>query len=368
MKNKKKNIDDDNGVSILSTRLKGEQLDDDMINELMASEKEEKKSKEINTKEPNNINDGSVVNSDTGTCQTEEQDQSLKDNKVHEPDDIKEEGNPEHVLSKFQDNKTPVRTDYIPTGQPTIQPMVQQINPGMQQYIGYSVVSQPIAYSPAAQQPIIQQPVIQQQAYGNEIYTDNVDNQGIQSKACIQTPRKRISTRGRRTTGRRIFDAIIYKIIGLAVIAAVVFLLSKYVFGMVKLDNEYMFPTYDKGEMLITEKLSRYFGSYKSNDIVVVEKADKVFAARIIGCPGDTIYINEDGSIYINGEVFEELEELDIIADAGAAGEEIKLGSKEFFVLSDNRNNGFDSRNTSVGVIKKSEIYGSVLFNINFDD
>ena len=48
--------------------------------------------------------------------------------------------------------------------------------------------------------------------------------------------------------------------------------------------------------------------------------------------------------------------------DAGLAEEGVKLGSDEYFVLGDNRNNSEDSRSANIGNVKKEDILGRAWF------
>ena len=73
--------------------------------------------------------------------------------------------------------------------------------------------------------------------------------------------------------------------------------------------------------------------------------------------PGETVNIDRDGTIYINGEVLEE--------DYGYGrtepqerGSEVVLSEDEYFVLGDNREVSLDSRYFEVGNIPRSIIIG----------
>ena len=50
------------------------------------------------------------------------------------------------------------------------------------------------------------------------------------------------------------------------------------------------------------------------------------------------------------------------IDTAGIAGEKLKLGGDEYFVLGDNRKNSEDSRSADIGKVKRSYIYGKAWF------
>ena len=70
------------------------------------------------------------------------------------------------------------------------------------------------------------------------------------------------------------------------------------------------------------------------------------------------------GNIYINGELLSESYGKEAIKDPGMAANSIYLGSDEYFVLGDNRNNSSDSRDPSVGLIKRDQIIGRAWLRI----
>ena len=78
---------------------------------------------------------------------------------------------------------------------------------------------------------------------------------------------------------------------------------------------------------------------------------------------GETVQI-KDERLYINGVLAEEDEGYDKMADAGITENEITLGSDEYFVLGDNRNNSEDSRSGNIGPIKRDNIVGKAWFHM----
>ena len=74
------------------------------------------------------------------------------------------------------------------------------------------------------------------------------------------------------------------------------------------------------------------------------------------------------GYVYINGELLEEDESYDKIADPGIAENEIILGIDEYFVLGDNRNNSEDSRSGNIGIVDKDNITGKAWFHLGCEE
>ncbi len=141
-----------------------------------------------------------------------------------------------------------------------------------------------------------------------------------------------------------------------------------YVGQRTEVSGESMSNTLHSGDTLWIDKLEYEFGSPKRFDVVVFpygEDDDTYYIKRIIGLPGETVYIDEDGTIYINDEPLEgDKYGREVIAEdkRGVASEEITLGDDEYFVLGDNRNNSRDSRVSDVGNIHKNDIIGRAVF------
>lgn len=118
-----------------------------------------------------------------------------------------------------------------------------------------------------------------------------------------------------------------------------------------------------EGDNLIVDKITYRFSDPKRFDIIVFPfryQENTYYIKRIIGLPGETVQIDDDGNIYIDGELLQESFGREVIRPetVGIASEPVVLGDDEYFVMGDNRNNSTDSRTEIVGNIHRSEIIG----------
>lgn len=164
---------------------------------------------------------------------------------------------------------------------------------------------------------------------------------------------------------RELLGMLVY----VGIVLAVTFLIITFVGQRTHVSGESMENTLDDGDQLIVDKVTYRFHAPERYDIIVFPfryKDNTYYIKRIIGLPGETVQIMDDGSIYINGEKLEENYGMEVIKPEtiGRAAEPIELGDDEYFVMGDNRNNSSDSRTDMVGNIKRENIIGKAWLRI----
>ena len=165
----------------------------------------------------------------------------------------------------------------------------------------------------------------------------------------------------RQTEIRAVFEIILY----FALVACITFLIIHFVGQHTVVNGVSMQPTLSDGDNLIVDKLSYRFHDPDRFDIIVFPQEDgRYFIKRIIGLPGESVRIDEDGFIYINGEKLQESYGKEVMRDPGLAKDGIQLGADEYFVLGDNRNDSMDSRMAEVGPIVGERIIGRAWLRI----
>ena len=159
---------------------------------------------------------------------------------------------------------------------------------------------------------------------------------------------------------RGIAGEILSFLLYVVVVVGITFLIIHYVGQRTYVSGSSMENTLSDGDNLIVDKITYRFSDPKRYDIIVFPyqyEDNTYFIKRIIGLPGETVQI-VDGTIYINGEVLGESYGREVMKNSGMAADPITLGDDEYFVLGDNRNDSTDSRDPSVGKIKRNQIIG----------
>ena len=113
------------------------------------------------------------------------------------------------------------------------------------------------------------------------------------------------------------------------------------------------------GDRVVGNRLSYLTKDPERYDVIIFKYPDdesQLFIKRIIGLPGETVEIR-DGHIYIDGssEPLEDVETKEYMV--GNYGP-YTVPDGCYFVMGDNRNDSMDSRDPSVGKIKRNQIIG----------
>lgn len=161
----------------------------------------------------------------------------------------------------------------------------------------------------------------------------------------------------------KVMKEMISTLLYLLCVLCLTWLVITFVGQRTEVDGASMEPTLYNGDNLIVDKISYRFKDPQRFDIIVFPfqyEEDTYYIKRIIGLPGETVQIDQEGNIYINGTKLDENYGKEIIKaeTVGLAGEPVTLGADEYFVMGDNRNNSTDSRTELVGNVKRGDIIG----------
>ena len=142
--------------------------------------------------------------------------------------------------------------------------------------------------------------------------------------------------------------------------AAAAVLLSELVLPAVRVTGTSMEPTLYSDQIVLCNKLQ----TAKRGDIIALYYNKKLLLKRVIAVAGDTVDIDENGNVTLNGEALNEP-----YIQSAALGEcdiEFPYQVKEnrWFVMGDNRAVSVDSRVSAFGCVSDENILGVVRLRI----
>ena len=160
---------------------------------------------------------------------------------------------------------------------------------------------------------------------------------------------------------RRDFSRVmINTIYSLVVVAAIAVLVAVLLLPILRIYGHSMNDTLDEGDIVVSLKGS----DFKTGDIIAFYYNNKILIKRVIGKAGDWVDIDQDGNVYVNGNLVDEP-----YLDDKAFGEcnielPYQVPESKVFVMGDNRSVSIDSRNTAVGCVAEEQIVGKVVYRL----
>ena len=173
--------------------------------------------------------------------------------------------------------------------------------------------------------------------------------------------------RRRKKISTAILHEILSYVLGIAIAAFLAFVIVYFVGIRTSVIGVSMEPALYNGQEILINRFIYKLSNPKAGDVVVFlpngNQNTHYYVKRVVAVPGETVQIME-GILYVNGAPVED-DTYDLIADAGIAEHEIKLGHDEYFVLGDNWNSSGDSRSGNVGAVARDDIVGKAWFKLS---
>ena len=146
----------------------------------------------------------------------------------------------------------------------------------------------------------------------------------------------------------------------LIVVAAVAALVATLILPVLQMAGTSMEPSLQDGNIVLLVKKN----NLKTGDLCAFYYSNKILIKRVIGTPGDYIWMEADGTVYLNGEPLDEP-----YISQKALGEcdvefPYQVTENNYFVMGDQRETSIDSRSSVIGCVSEDQIIGKIIFKI----
>ncbi len=161
--------------------------------------------------------------------------------------------------------------------------------------------------------------------------------------------RERYKRRFRKVL-RRTVDALI-------VVAAVAAIIATLLLPVLEIAGTSMQPTLNDGEIVLLVKTDKL----ETGDLCAFYYSNKILIKRVIATPSDYLWIESDGTVFLNGVQMQEpyltekaLGECDISFP-------YQVPENAYFMMGDQRATSIDSRSSVIGCIASDHIIGKIV-------
>ena len=143
----------------------------------------------------------------------------------------------------------------------------------------------------------------------------------------------------------------------LIVVAAVAALIATMVLPVLQIAGTSMEPSLNDGDVVLLVKTDRM----ETGDLCAFYYSNKILIKRVIATPGDYIWIESDGTVFLNGEPLEEPYLVEKALGECDVEFPYQVPENHYFMMGDRRETSIDSRSSVIGCVPTDQILGKIL-------
>lgn len=149
-------------------------------------------------------------------------------------------------------------------------------------------------------------------------------------------------------------------VFSLLVVAAASVLIAVLLLPVLQINGTSMTETLQDGNIVVALNSKKF----NTGDVIAFYYNNNILVKRVIAAAGDWVDIDEEGNVYVNGELLDE----PYISEKALGDCNITLPYQvpdgKCFVMGDHRATSIDSRNTAVGCISDGVVVGRILLRV----
>lgn len=149
-------------------------------------------------------------------------------------------------------------------------------------------------------------------------------------------------------------------VFSLLVVAAAAVLVAVLLLPVLQINGTSMTETLQDGDIVVALNSTKF----STGDVIAFYYNNSILVKRVIASAGDWVDIDEEGNVYVNGEMLTE----PYISEKALGECNIELPYQvpdgRCFVMGDHRATSIDSRNTAVGCISDGVVVGRIILRV----